>query len=149
MFRLLTSEDLPCIQKIEQVCFSSPWSQAQLLSALQNSRYYFCGYFQPALVGFACFSTLLDEAELLQIAIAPEAQKQGCATKLLDESFNALRGLGVSRTLLEVRASNHSAISLYRKLGFQEDGCRKGYYPPENEGNSREDAILMSYSLAS
>ena len=97
------------------------------------------------LAGFAIFSWVLDEAELLQIGVASEFRGQGGAKMLLGESHNMLRTEKIARILLEVRSSNAAAIALYQGLGYCEDGRRKGYY---SSSTGREDAILMSCSNA-
>lgn len=136
---------LPEIVRIEKACFSSAWSEKQLTQAIENKRYRSLGYFEKGLSGFCIFSTVADEAELLQIAITPELQRQGIAKQLLKLSMEAIEQQNISRIMLEVRNSNRSALSLYKQAGFLLDGERKGYYPPEDKGGQREDAILMSY----
>lgn len=145
MIQFLSICHLPEIVRIENACFSSAWSEKQLTQAIENKRYRSFGYFEQDLVGFCIFSTVSDEAELLQIAITPELQRQGIAKKLLQLSIEAIKQKNISRIMLEVRDSNRSAMSLYKKVGFLLDGKRKGYYPPEGKGGQREDALLMSY----
>ncbi|WP_372612035.1 GNAT family N-acetyltransferase [Halomonas sp.] len=84
-----------------------------------------------ALAGYALVARLPFEAELQAILVMPGWRRQG---------------LGVR--LLEVRAGNASALALYHRLGFLEDGCRRGYYPPSTPGAPREDAVLMSRPLS-
>lgn len=134
---------------IETACFSSPWSESSLSDYLDGSpRKLAQGWLESDLVGFALFSVIIDEAELLQVAVEPSKRKQGIAEKLLQQSFQQLKTRGVSRILLEVRASNVTALKLYKRLGFCEDGIRKAYYPPENMDTEREDAVLMSVCLS-
>ncbi len=145
MIQPLSLRHLPEVVRIENACFSSAWSEKQLTQAIENKRYRSFGYFEQDLSGFCIFSTVADEAELLQIAIAPELQRQGLAKKLLKLSIEAIEQQDITRIMLEVRDSNGSALSLYKKAGFILDGKRKGYYPPKEKGGQREDAILMSY----
>ena len=144
--RLLQAEDLELLSGLEQQCFAPPWSEKQLITYLSNSRS--CGYLllnDEQVVGFALYSTLLDEAELLQIGIVPQSRGQGLGEQLLRQSQRDLREKAIERILLEVRITNKAAIGLYHKLGYQQDGLRKGYYPA---AEGREDAVLMSYSKA-
>lgn len=142
ILRLLEAADLPAWLAIEHACFPDPWSEQQLTAQLKQARNRCFGLFElNQLVGFAVFSTVLDEAELLQIAIAPEQQGRGQAAMLLTQSIATLQQAGSVRFMLEVRASNVAAMSLYEKLGFDEDGRRKDYYPAPD---GREDAVLMS-----
>ncbi|MGH1461663.1 MAG: ribosomal protein S18-alanine N-acetyltransferase [Neptuniibacter sp.] len=146
MIRPLSQDDLPELLKLEAACFSSCWSEAQLSRSINHARYCSFGIYKHRLIGFALFSTLLDEAELQQIAIDPAVQREGQAFKLLTAAIEALQQQGIARIVLELRASNLAALALYRKLGFTQDSIRKAYYPAEANQGGREDAILMSYS---
>ena len=78
LLRPLEAEDLPAWLAIEHACFPDPWSEQQLSAQLKQTRNRCFGLFElNQLVGFAVFSTVLDEAELLQIAIEPESTGQG------------------------------------------------------------------------
>lgn len=145
LIRPLVAADLPSWLAIERACFPDPLSERQLDAQLKQSRNRCFGFFEMnQLVGFAVFSTVLDEAELLQIAIAPEEQGRGLAAMLLSGAIETLQQAGAIRFMLEVRASNGAAIRLYEKLAFSEDGRRKGYYPALG---GREDAVLMSLTV--
>lgn len=97
------------------------------------------------------------ETELLYLLVVPEKRRQGLAAMLLDQALVKSRELQSERMLLEVRASNEAAISLYHSRGFMEDGRRRGYYPvfqTEMEVGDvtggligHEDALLMSLQL--
>jgi len=139
----LEPTSLDALIYIEQQCFLSPWSSEMLETYLKKERHLCLGlYTEGALAGFAIFSWLLDEAELLQIGLLDQYRSQGGAEQLLEQGQQILQQHGVSRMLLEVRASNHAAIAFYRRVGFVEDGRRKNYYPTPQ---GREDAVLMSY----
>lgn len=143
--RRLQPEHLSEWLQIEQQTFPDPWGEAQLTALLQKPRHRCFGLFrQNRLLAFSVFSTVLDEAELLQIAVTPVEQGRGLAEKLFLLATEQMSQEAIGRVLLEVRASNSTAIRLYRRLGFTEDGRRKGYYPTV-EG--REDALLMSTAL--
>lgn len=142
--RLLVTEDLPSLSEIEACCFTPPWSDSQLHSYITGDRYLSVGLWQGGqLNGFALLSTVLDEAELLQIAVRPGLRGKGLAEGVLKFSHEQLSHRGIVRNMLEVRSSNVAALSLYRRLGYQQDGLRKGYYPTDT---GREDAVLMSCS---
>ena len=49
--------------------------------------------------------------------------------------------------ILEVRPSNTAAVALYRKLGYEEIGVRKNYYPADPQLGTREDALVMAKSI--
>ena len=141
----LCEHDLRALSCLQQKCFSLEWSDAQIMQQLQHKRALSLGVFDAELIGFVFIRTLLDEAELLQIAVAPTKQGKGFAQSLLDALITLLKEEGIARLMLEVRRSNRSALSLYRHYGFVEEGVRKEYYPSLGAGGQREDALLLSF----
>lgn len=116
-----------------------PWTEKQLSDSFKHHQCY--GLLQNSqLKGFAIFQVVSVEASLLNIAIARDLQGLGLAKQLLSASFSKLIEQGAEECFLEVRTSNHAAIALYEKLGFEQIGCRKNYYPA---GAAKEDALLM------
>lgn len=93
---------------------------------------------------FALFSLVLDEAELLTIAVRPEVRRQGRAAALLVEAMAEVKRRGGARLFLEVAADNAPARALYAAAGFEETGRRPGYYRREDR---RIDAILCARAL--
>ena len=75
---------------------------------------------------------------MMNIAIHPDYRKQGIATELISALIEALNERGSHSLMLEVRASNEPAKSLYLKMGFDVVGVRKNYYR-----NPREDALIL------
>lgn len=96
----------------------------------------------PALVGFLIARRIAIEWELENIVVAAEAQGKGIGTQLMEELCARAQQAKSQSVFLEVRESNVAAISLYRKLGFQQTGRRKSYY-----SNPIEDALLFSKNL--
>ena len=91
-------------------------------------------------VGFCILQPVLDEANLLLMAIDPAQQGKGLGYQLLDASIALLKNSPV-QIFLEVRESNTAAIKLYEKTGFHQIDLRKNYYP--NSNGTREHAIIM------
>lgn len=91
--------------------------------------------------GIAAVMHVLDESELLEIAVQPAMQGRGYGKALLAQAIALARRNGAVRMFLEVRESNARARKMYTSFGFEETGRRKSYYPTEN---GREDAILMT-----
>ena len=137
----MTAEHLPAVAALEKRCFpADPWSEALFREALENPSVavLLVQGEDGAILGYAVLSAVLDEGNLDNIAVAPEARRQGVADALL----SALTGFGrehLSCLMLEVRSSNAPAIALYEKHGFQAVGRRRNYYDAP-----REDAILMT-----
>lgn len=88
---------------------------------------------------------VLDEAEIINVAVAAAERRQGHGRRLLQVTLAELDVQGVTRCHLEVRASNVPAIDLYRSEGFVPCGRRAGYYPLPD--GATEDALLMSKTL--
>lgn len=141
----LIDTDLDEAYKIETICHLMPWSQATFHSN-QGERYINKkALLNNQLVGFAICQVVLDEATLFNIAVHPDARKQGVASALLIALINELENKNIKTLWLEVRASNYSAIKLYEQIGFNEITLRKNYYPSPQ---GREDAIIMAYTIA-
>lgn len=95
-----------------------------------------------ALDGFLVAAILPPQAELELIAVAPSAVRRGIARLLFAELAANLRARPITELLLEVRASNRPATSLYRALGCEEQGRRPRYY-----ADPLEDALLFALPL--
>lgn len=78
--------------------------------------------------GFALLRVVLDEAEILTIAVTPSAQGQGHGAALLAQALVSAKARGAWRLFLEVAADNAPARALYARAGFRQTGLRKGYY---------------------
>jgi len=97
---------------------------------------------KPGLVGFAVGRIVEagDEpiAELESVVVAEEARREGIGRALCEAVLDWCRAEGASNVELEVRSLNSSALALYRRLGFVEEGRRKDYYRAPSD-----DAVLM------
>jgi ribosomal-protein-alanine N-acetyltransferase len=81
-----------------------------------------------ALAGFILSRMVVDEAEILSVAVAPRSRSRGLARRLLDLHLRRLAGLGTRSVFLEVEEGNEPALRLYRRAGFRQVGRREGYY---------------------
>jgi ribosomal-protein-alanine N-acetyltransferase len=91
----------------------------------------------PGIFAFLIAHRVDTAWELENIVVAETARRRGIGQRLLGELIEQVRSTQGSEISLEVRQSNHDALSLYRKAGFEEVGLRRGYY-----SNPPEDAIL-------
>jgi len=95
--------------------------------------------------GFALGRVVLDEAELIMIAVAPGAQRKGVGRGLLCRFEASAQAKGALVCHLEVAADNVSALSLYQATGYTQSGCRPGYYRRPNAAGV--DAVMMFKNL--
>ena len=137
--RVLELNDLNAIEAIEQKAYPTPWSRSMFASELAKPTSICLGAFEGQdLVGYVINSRYVDAWHVMNVAVAPEHQRRGVATALLERLFEVTRDDERRGYTLEVRVSNEDAIGLYEKLGFESRGIRRGYYT-----DNREDALIM------
>lgn len=139
----LTARWLSEMERLEQACFTAPWSRAGLESDLLSptSRWYGAADRQTGrLAAFLGVHICLDEAEIVNVATHPDYRRLGLAEELLREFLRLHPAL--SQIFLEVRESNTAARTLYAKLGFSAYAVRRNYYEKPTE-----DAVLMRLQI--
>jgi ribosomal-protein-alanine N-acetyltransferase len=144
----LGTEHASCLAAIHASAFSRPWDALEFERLLADRAILADGLFLGRVidpVGFILSRVVVDEAEILTVAIAPEARGKGHARLLLAQHLDELARLGVRAVHLEVEEGNGPALAVYRHLGFQEVGRRDGYYT-KPEG-TRAAALTMSRPL--
>jgi [ribosomal protein S18]-alanine N-acetyltransferase len=146
VYEPMVPADLEEVVAIERSVYPHPWTRTNFADSLKNG-YQAWVLRNPAgeLMGYFLVMAVVDEAHLLNVAVASAWQGQGLGRFLLNQSAACARGLGMESMLLEVRPSNERALHIYRRYGFSEIGRRKGYYPAAN--GTREDAIVMRIAL--
>ena len=142
----MTAADVDEVWALECSVFPYPWSRGNFVDAVASG--YDCWTVRDAdgeLAGYYLLMYALDEAHLLDVAVAGKRQRQGLGRRLLYQIAARALGHGMASILLEVRPSNERALEVYRRHGYVHIGRRKGYYPagPAN----REDAIVMRLDL--
>ena len=145
---LMREDDLPEVLDIERQSNSHPWTERNFQDALASGYLCLTAREQRHICGFAVARLLLDEAELLLIAVAPAGRRQGVAALLWNELTQRLYTSGARTVHLEVRASNQGAQACYISRGFVQTGIRRKYYPSGSRDGEREDAWLMQVPLA-
>ena len=127
------------VAALEKRCFSDPWSENSVASELNNPlSLWLVAVDVERVAGYVGSQTVMEESDMMNVAVHPDYRKQGIATALIVGLVEELHKRGSHSLTLEVRASNETAISVYRKLDFQEVGRRKNYYR-----NPREDALIL------
>lgn len=135
------------VAELEKICFpEDPWSRRLIEEALacENTVSLLALAEDGGVLGYLFFTAVLDEGGVDNIAVRPEARRQGIASALLDAFHRYGREHGLGSLFLDVRLSNQEALALYEKLGYRKVGRRKNYYLVP-----KEDAIIMKLELTS
>ena len=116
---LMESAHVFQVAQLEKLCFSAPWSENSISSELTNPlSCWLVALDGDRVAGYVGSQTVLDESDMMNIAVHPEYRRQGIAEALVEDLVAALREKGSHCLTLEVRESNDPAIRLYEKLGF-------------------------------
>ena len=149
-----TIQHIDAILRIEAASFSAPWTRRMFEVELTDnpfSRFFTAqvdhsGYMSDPpreVVGYVCFWVVFEELRMMNVAVAPHVRRRGIGHALLQKALSTGIDAGARRALLEVRASNDSAVTLYGQAGFVRTGVRAKYYT-----NPIEDAVLMEAELS-
>lgn len=136
--------DLDDILRLEARAFADPWTRAHFEGELANrhSRVDSLRGADGALLGYVVFWTIVDEVQILDIAVDPDRLRQGLGRTLAQHVIDHARRQHCRLITLEVRRSNTAAIGLYESLGFCCVAVRARYY-----ASDQEDAIVMNLEL--
>ncbi|MDI6714754.1 MAG: ribosomal protein S18-alanine N-acetyltransferase [Thermodesulfovibrio sp.] len=134
--------DLFEIMSIAKDSFTIPWSLKSFSEELSNPQSILAvAEVNGEIAGYIVARSVLDEAEILSIAVKSSFRKQGIAANLVSYVLEKLKNM-VKTCYLEVRVSNLPAINLYKKFGFKICNLRKNYYLLP-----QEDALIMKLEL--
>lgn len=135
--------DIPEIADVEEKCIPGGWSEKGLLDWLKNENtVIFKAVLDDEIIGFANASWVLDEGELLNIAVVENYRNMGIAKELFNYLEKYLKDRKVEKIFLEVRKKNIPAINFYEKHGFIKNGLRKDYYK-----NPADNGVLMMKNI--
>ncbi len=129
--------DIEEVFQIEVECFNDPWSRTMLLDefSARGSIFLKC-VLNNVIVGYIIARKVLDELDIINVAIKKEYRARGLGSKMIEEVLSITDNISIYS--LEVRESNTPAIELYKKFGFERIGIRKNYYQ-----NPKEDGLIM------
>ena len=131
------------IAALEKQCFSDPWSEVSVRSELSNPLSdWLVAEEDGKLIGYVGSQSVAPEADVMNLAVAPEWRKKGIGRALMTALIAQLHSRGITALFLEVRVGNTPAQNLYRSLGFAEIGRRPKYYV-----NPTEDALILRKEL--
>ena len=143
-YRKMERDDVEAIYAIELATFPTPWTLDSFYYELEENQYshYLVAEEDGKIIGFCGMWLVIDDAQITNVAVVEEARGRKIGEALMEEAMRIAREAGMDMMSLEVRVSNDVALNLYRKLGFQAGGIRKGYYT-----DNREDALVMWVKL--
>lgn len=143
IFREMLVEDLDQVMEIEEDLFSVPWTREGFLTYLmKKDTMFFVVEEKEKILGFCSMMTVLDEGDILNVAVRRDRQKEGIGQFLVDSILRMADLQGIRLVHLEVREGNQTARRLYERLGFKEDGLRRNYYE-----DPVENAVLMTKTM--
>ena len=138
--RPLGLSDLNAIDAIEQRAYRTPWSRSMFASELAKASSICLGAFDgERLIGYVINSRYVDAWHVMNVAVDPDYQRRGIATRLLEHLFELDARRPAARLHARgARLERPTRSASTRSLGFVRQGIRRGYYT-----DNREDALIM------
>lgn len=146
-----TLSDADTLVEIHADAFARGWSAEDFAALMAQPNVFALAIRRESifgirrLVGFVLVRAAADEAEILTIAVSPSRRGRGYGRLLMEEAMRKLYRERVAACFLEVNRDNDRAIGLYRVLGFEDVGMRKGYYG--GDAGSAGSALVMRLQL--
>lgn len=135
---VMTSEDIISIEPNFSDNFDKFWSIDVLKHDFDDDNsQYVVAKMNNEIVGFAGIKIIIDEADIMNIAVKMDKRKSGIGSMLLEKLLEIAKVSNCTSITLEVNENNLPAIYLYEKYHFERIGLRKKYY------NNTDNAILM------
>lgn len=133
--------DLDSIMEIEEASFTDAWTRSGFEESLtQTYAKMFTAKIGETVVGYCCLYHILDEGEIINVAIHPNWRGRGLGGRMLGFLLEEGRKDGVNRFILDVRESNVAAQKLYESAGFKKIALQKRFYD-----TPVEDGWLMEF----
>ena len=143
-FRVLREEDVEDVAFIESGIYDFPWCVGNFRDSLAAGYRCWGCWCGNELIGYAILMLAVDEAHLLNLAVAKPWQRRGIGRRMLHFMMAEARKKDCVMFYLEVRPTNLMAIQLYENIGFRQLGLRRDYYPAVK---GREDALFLGLDL--
>ena len=132
----MNESHVAAVAALEEANFTTAWPESAIRDELTNKlSLWLVAVEDGTVLGYVGSQTVLEEADMMNIAVEESARRRGIARTLVEELVRQLPAYSLT---LEVRASNAPAIALYDSLGFAQVGLRRNYYR-----NPREDALIL------
>ena len=140
MIRKAEEADAQFLTDMNKALFTyNPWTLEQFLYEMNENPFAAVYVYEEdgEIYGYCDMWITYEQAQIAHIGVAPEHQRQGVASKLMDHCIREAVLNGCENVTLEVRVTNDAAVSMYEKYGFIQAARRKNYY------ENKEDAWLM------
>ena len=129
---LALAENAASIAALESECLECPWSEKQIAESIESPGYtFFVACLGGTFAGYIGIEWCLDEGNICNVAVSPNARRAGVATALVEALVDEAKRRGAVRLFLEVNENNAAAKSLYDKFGFTVSYRRPNYYGSE------------------
>jgi [ribosomal protein S18]-alanine N-acetyltransferase len=146
LLRQAKPADLGALAALETACFTHPWTEAQIAEEMSvgppGGVFVLEGPPRPeettGICAYCAFRLVLDEMQVMNVAVAPKARRRGLARRLLGFALRRAARAGAHTAFLELRAGNREALALYESLGFRTLSARRAYYR-----QPVEDALVL------
>ena len=136
----MTVSHLDGVCRIENACFSHPWSRQSIENELQNENsLFFAATENGEVIGYIGMNFVIDEGYIYNVAVDERYRGRGVGSALIRTLVTHCQKENFAFLTLEVRESNTAARSLYSHFGFIKVGERKNYY-----SDPTENAVLMT-----
>lgn len=135
----MRAEHTEILAELEKLCFAQPWSKRSLDDQIDNPRACFLTAIEDdKILGYGGMHSAANEYYIDNIAVFRHHRNKGVGTAIISEMIKQAQDRGGEFISLEVRPSS-KAISLYKRLGFKEEGRRKNFYQ-----SPMEDALILT-----
>ncbi len=144
--RPMHEEDIPRVCELEALAYQFPWSAKIITDCIRAGYSCWAAEYLCKVEGYGVLTMAAGESHILNVCVNPALHQQGLGKHIVAHLLNVARDHHAETAFLEVRPSNLAAYNLYAKMGFNEVGKRKDYYP--TKGATREDALIMALNLS-
>ncbi|MDH5547359.1 MAG: ribosomal protein S18-alanine N-acetyltransferase [Gammaproteobacteria bacterium] len=143
-FRDMAEEDVPSVMALERKGHAFPWTEGIFRDCIRVG--YVCTVLeeQGAIIAYGVMSIAAGEAHVFNVCVDPGRRNKGLGGEVMEYLIEKARRRNANSIFLEVRPSNEAAVALYDRLGFNQIGNRKDYYP---DVGGREDALIFARDL--
>ena len=129
--KTVTEDFMKDVVTMESQIFKKPWSRKSLdFHFFEKNTITLGAFFHNQLVGYLLANVLLDESELLRLAVLPNFRERSLASRLLNAYFKET--YFCKMYFLEVEETNTNAIKLYDKFNYHIYSKRTAYYGKDN-----------------